>query len=162
MFRRVLEFLRILRPRKPRHGAGVNLPRSYGNANAAIHLINVAGYSYKDDGGRTFSLHKGERIVGGMWCVRSMWPEHNNAWIAGWYDYTKRRCYTVCNPNNYGDYSDVIEQHEVAHDLELQIGLTPPWHNVGWRHLFFNWRGFGPGARAEVSHGCVYDFVREV
>ena len=158
MLKRLLELLG-LRKAKPKHGKGINASRSYGNMNAAIDRINQAGFRYRADKVLTFSLHKGERKISGLWCVASHWPEHKGAMIAGWYKPELRRAYTVCNPSDYNDYSDAVEQHEVAHDVEFRLRIAPPWHYEGWRRLFMNWRGGLPSH--EVSHGCLYDFVED-
>lgn len=133
-----------LKKRKPKHGKGVNLSRAYGNANAAIGRIKAATHpGYRDDNGRTYHLAKGERRMGRLWAVRSPFPEHNGAWMCGWYVLRKRACWTVCNPADYNDYDDGTEQHEVAHDIEARLNLIPPWHYPRWRNLFDGWRGDG-------------------
>ena len=125
---------------KPKHGKGVQVNRSRANAASAVAKIKGATHpNYRDDDGRSYHLVGADRRAGGMWVIASPW--HNGQWIGGYYISNRRACYTCCNKDDYKDYDNRVEEHEVAHDLESRLKLVPPWHYAKWRHLFLHWRG---------------------
>ena len=150
-----------LRKKPLEHGKGVNIKRCYGNANNAINKIRAATHpKYKDDNRREYHLIQGGQKFDYMWAIRSPFPEHNNAWIGGWYDYNKRQCWVACNPNDFNDYSDAVQEHEVAHDIEARLKLVPPWHNNLWGNLFVEWRNLpGVSSVKDKERGIVVDFI---
>ena len=150
-----------LKKKKIKHGKNINLSRCYGNANSAIAKIRTSTHpKYKDDNGRRYVLEPGTtRVRGGGWAKQS--PEHNNAWIMGMYRYSKRECMVLCNPNDPSDYSDSVQEHEVAHDIEKRLKIAPPWHTPSWRHLFYNWWSLQSSSlNANTWDECV-DYVNE-
>ena len=138
--KRFFQWLRGLFRRDPSHGPNINADRSEHNGRVARDRIRDATHpDFRDDHRpRTYHLLKGERRIGGEWAYRS--PMHDGAWVLGYYIPSSRRCYTVCNPNDWNDYSDETERHEAAHDMEgPQLRLIPPWHYPKWRRLFAGW-----------------------
>ena len=159
MFKKILELLGLRKNSRHAYGEGTNKARFHGNANSAIQKVTSLGYRYKETAKPRPRLIKGERKIYGMWCVRSKWPEHNGAYIGGWYDTQTHRTYVCCNPEDWSDYDDRVEEHEYAHHIEHRLRIAPPWHYARWRRLFYLWRGLTSNAMPEFCHGCVYDFV---
>ncbi len=160
LFYNILVFFGLAK-KKLKHGEGINLYRCYGNANNAIQKIKTNTHpKYKDDNRREYYLTKGSKKFDYMWAVRSPFPEHNGAWIGGWYNYRNRQCWVVCSPDDYNDYSDAVQEHEVAHDIEYRLKLTPPWHNNLWGNLFVNWYNLpGMSSVKDDERGIVVDFI---
>lgn len=160
LFENILVALGLMK-KKPKHGKNINLSRCYGNANSAIHKVKTNTHpKYKDDNGRAYAVEAGTmRVIGGGWAKQS--PEHNNAWIMGLYDPSKRRCMVFCNPNDPNDYSDAVQEHEVAHDIEKRLKIAPPWHTPLWSNLFYNWWSLKSGrVMIDTWNECV-DYVNE-
>ena len=127
----IIDWLRGKRRHRPSE-------RAHGNAHTAIARIRGATHPHlRDDGKRAYRYQPGERRFGSTWAIQSPW--HGGAWIAGWYIRNKRECWTVTHPADDRIYDDDTEIHEVAHDIEANLGLVPPWHNEAWRRLFRNW-----------------------
>lgn len=132
--KRLLRSLMFWRRSKPSR-----TPREDGNINRTVELVRNRTHPELP---KSMALGPIKRIpaegrIHGMWCIRSPW--HNGAWIGGYYNPSNNTAVTVANPNDMNDYDDRVEQHEIAHRLELVLRMPRRWHDLAWRQDFMNW-----------------------
>ncbi len=123
-------------------------PSARGQANAALiiqRIRNATHPQYRDRPGRTAYAIPAERREHGMWVIASPW--HGGRPIGGYYIRNRRQCYSVSSPSNPADYDDRVEQHEIAHDIEAELGIAPPWHYRLWQAFIYHWWDY-PGILA--------------